>query len=43
MKARVSSRWRDVVRRSGGADTDLTAIARAFDYEGFEYTPDTQG
>ena len=38
MKARVSSRWRDVVRGSGGTDADLNAIERAFDYEGFEYT-----
>ncbi|NOK20978.1 type II toxin-antitoxin system HipA family toxin [Corallococcus carmarthensis] len=37
MKARVSFRWRDVVRGSGGSETDLKAIERAFDYEGFEY------
>ncbi|RKG94237.1 type II toxin-antitoxin system HipA family toxin [Corallococcus sp. CA053C] len=40
-KARVSSRWRDVVRSCGGSEADLKAIERAFDYEGFEYGADS--
>jgi len=37
MKTIVSVRWRDVVKECGGTETDLKAIERAFDYEGFEY------
>jgi serine/threonine-protein kinase HipA len=39
MKARVSARWRDGVKESGGTEADVKALERAFDYEGFEYTP----
>ncbi|MFY2560739.1 type II toxin-antitoxin system HipA family toxin [Corallococcus terminator] len=37
MKATVSARWRAVVKECGGTEADLTAIERAFGYEGFEY------
>ncbi|MCY1036720.1 type II toxin-antitoxin system HipA family toxin [Corallococcus sp. BB11-1] len=40
MKHQVSIRWRDVVKSCGGSGADLDAIARAFDYEGFEYGVD---
>nr|BDT30468.1 hypothetical protein MFMH1_01370 [Myxococcus sp. MH1] len=39
MKTTVSTRWRAVVTECGGTEADLNAISRAFDYEGFEYTP----
>ncbi len=39
MKARVSARWRDVVKECGGTETDVKALERAFDSEGFEDTP----
>jgi serine/threonine-protein kinase HipA len=38
MKTTVSRRWRDVVKECGGTESDVRAIERAFDYEGFEYT-----
>ncbi|RYZ44276.1 MAG: type II toxin-antitoxin system HipA family toxin [Myxococcaceae bacterium] len=40
MKQRVSHRWRDIVRSCGGSMADVSAIERAFDYEGFEYGSD---
>ncbi|WP_141332799.1 type II toxin-antitoxin system HipA family toxin [Myxococcus sp. AB025B] len=39
MKTTVSTRWRAVVTECGGTEADLNAISRAFDYEGFEFTP----
>jgi serine/threonine-protein kinase HipA len=37
MKKIVSARWRDAVKECGGTESDVKAIERAFDYEGFEY------
>lgn len=36
----VSERWRRCVRDCGGTKADLDQIARAFDFEGFEYSAD---
>ncbi|MCY1040731.1 HipA domain-containing protein [Corallococcus sp. bb12-1] len=43
MHQHVSLRWRDVVRSCGGTEADVSAIERAFDYEGFEYGSDPRG
>ncbi|MFQ5705268.1 MAG: type II toxin-antitoxin system HipA family toxin [Gemmatimonadales bacterium] len=37
MKRLVGAEWRKAVRAAGGSDRDVTAIERAFAYEGFEY------
>lgn len=37
MKAIVQGRWQSSVKAHGGTEADLTAIAPAFDYPGFEY------
>ncbi|MFP2960664.1 type II toxin-antitoxin system HipA family toxin [Myxococcus sp. 1LA] len=38
MKTIVSARWRGAIKDCGGTDADVTAVERAFDFEGFEYT-----
>lgn len=37
MKTVVQGRWETIVRAHGGSPADLTAIAPAFEYPGFEY------
>lgn len=39
LKETVAQFWEHEVRRHGGTDADVNAIAPAFDYPGFEYDP----
>ncbi len=38
MKRLVNAEWRKTVRAAGGSEVDVSAVERAFAYEGFEYS-----